>query len=67
MKRFLKNYRLGLIGVILGGVGGYAYYHFIGCSSGSCPITSKPVNSILYGSMMGFLLLSSFNVKSKKE
>jgi hypothetical protein len=66
MNRFLKNYRWGIIGGILGAAGGYAYYHFVGCSSGTCAITSKPINSTLYGCLMGVLLFSSFNIHSKK-
>ncbi len=45
-----------LIGFAIGGVLGYAYYHFIGCNSGSCPITSNPWSSILYGTLIGGLL-----------
>jgi hypothetical protein len=42
---------------ILGGAAaGYAYYRFIGCSSGACPLTSNPVISSLYGALMGFLI-----------
>lgn len=67
MKSFFRKYLLEIIGGILGGIGGYAYYHFVGCSSGSCAITSKPVNSMLYGTFMGFLLFSSFRIGSKKE
>ncbi|MFN4027468.1 MULTISPECIES: DUF6132 family protein [Flavobacterium] len=48
------------VGVIIGAVGGYAYYHFIGCASGTCPITSKPLNATLYGSLMGGLLFNIF-------
>lgn len=33
----------------LGAIGGYAYYYFIGCSSGACPITSNPWISTVYG------------------
>ena len=59
------------IGVVLGAIGGYLYYYFIGCSSGSCAITSKPVNSTLYGMFMGGLMLdmvSDFkNKKAKNE
>jgi len=32
---------------------GFTYYYFIGCQSGSCPITSNPVISTLYGLMIG--------------
>ena len=39
--------------VLLGGVGGFAYYYFIGCASGSCPITSNPYISTGYGALIG--------------
>ena len=54
------------MGILAGAVGGYLYYHFIGCTSGSCPITSQPVNSTLYGAMMGGLFFSSFKKEEKK-
>jgi hypothetical protein len=57
---FIVKNKLTVLGVLAGAVGGYLYYHFIGCTSGSCPITSQPVNSTLYGAMMGGLLFSSF-------
>ncbi|AEA45494.1 DUF6132 family protein [Fluviicola taffensis] len=63
MKSFIKKYRLGIIGGIIGAIGGYLYYYFVGCSSGYCTITSKPINSTLYGSFMGLLLFSSFKIK----
>lgn len=45
-----------IIGVAIGGVLGFLYYKLIGCSSGTCPITSKPLNSIIYGAVMGLLV-----------
>jgi len=39
-----------------GGAAGYAYYRFVGCSSGVCPITSNPIISTLYGAFMGFMM-----------
>lgn len=47
------------MGVAIGGLLGYLYYKFIGCATGTCPITSKPLNSILYGALMGFLLTNN--------
>lgn len=65
MKEFITQYKLSIAGVMIGAILGYAYYYFIGCTTGSCAITSKPVNSTLYGSVMGYLLFSVFE-KSKK-
>ncbi|SEP82695.1 DUF6132 family protein [Flavobacterium urocaniciphilum] len=59
-----KKYKLTLIGVIIGGVLGYLYYLFIGCASGTCKITSNPLNSSLYFALMGGLLFSFFEKKS---
>lgn len=45
-----------VIGIILGIIGGYIYYIKIGCSSGSCPITSNPYMSMLWGGIIGYLV-----------
>ena len=42
----------GLV-VLLGAVGGYAYYYFVGCASGACPISSNPYISVAYGALIG--------------
>ena len=41
-----------IIGAAIGGVLGFLYYKLVGCSTGTCPITSKPLNSIMYGAVM---------------
>lgn len=63
---FLMKHKLAVLGIVLGAAGGYLYYHYIGCTTGSCPITSRPVNSTLYGAMMGWLLFTSFTSKESK-
>ena len=57
---FLLKHKLTLVGLAMGALGGYAYYYFIGCASGTCAITSNPLNSTLYGAMLGGLALHSF-------
>lgn len=52
-----------IIGIGLGLIAGYLYYHFIGCASGTCAITSKPLNSSLYGGLLGFLISDIFKKK----
>ncbi len=40
----------------LGALGGYAYYYFVGCYNGTCPISGNPYISTLYGMAIGFIL-----------
>lgn len=54
-----------IIGTILGGAVGFTYYYKVGCSSGTCPITSNPWLSILWGALMGYLLVGIFITKRK--
>jgi len=61
---YLQKYKITIVGVIIGSIGGYLYYYFVGCSSGTCAITSKPFNSTLYGAIMGGLLLNIFQKES---
>jgi LytS/YehU family sensor histidine kinase len=65
MKGFLRRHQLTIIGVLVGAIGGYLYYHFVGCNSGTCAITSKPLNSTLYGALMGGLFFNIFKKEKK--
>ena len=59
-----------IIGVIAGTIIGFSYWYFIGCNTGSCAITSSPINSSIYGGLMGVLLVNAFSSndhKSKNE
>lgn len=61
------KYKLSYIRVaaaLVGAISGYAYYYYIGCVSGTCPITSNPWLTIVYGGLLGTLLVPK---KSKKE
>lgn len=46
-------------GIIIGGAAGFLYWNFIGCTSGTCPITSNKFISIAYGALLGGLLIST--------
>jgi len=63
MKNWIRSNKLYIIGVLSGAIAGYFYWQEIGCSSGTCMITSRPINSTLYGAIMGSLLFGMF----KKE
>ena len=43
----------------VGGIVGFLYYHFVGCSSGSCAISGNPYISTVMGGLMGLFLVNS--------
>ena len=67
MTHFFKNNMLYIAGGLLGGIGGFLYWKFVGCSSGTCKITASPLNSSLYFGLMGSLALGIFKKKSKEN
>ncbi|MFN3315432.1 MAG: DUF6132 family protein [Raineya sp.] len=67
MANFFIKYKIYLIGAILGALAGYLYWQYVGCESGTCAITSKPLNSTLYGSLMGTLFLGMFDNRETRD
>lgn len=63
MKNWILTNKLYFVGAILGGITGFLYWKYVGCVTGTCAITSKPLNSTLYFAFFGSVLLSFF----KKE
>lgn len=47
-----------ILGTIAGAASGFAYYYYIGCISGTCPIQTNPWLSTLFGGLIGFLVFS---------
>jgi hypothetical protein len=67
-RKYLKVFTLfSIIGIIVGAIAGYIYYIKVGCTSGSCAISSNPYVSMAWGMAMGYLLGDMFNVKPKKN
>jgi len=61
------NYKKILIKSLftIGGItAGYLYWRFIGCASGTCPITSTWYTSSIAGGIMGLLLSDSIVKKN---
>ena len=68
-KNFLLKHWLKITGVAVGVLGGYLYYYYVGCVSGTCPITSNPYRMMIYGALIGYLLFDIFSKdgSSKKK
>lgn len=63
MKEYLQKHKIKILFLALGAIGGYLYWHYIGCTSGSCPITSKWYSSAAYGMLLGWLISDFFSKK----
>lgn len=63
----MKKWMVWGIGILIGAVGGYLYWYYVGCISGTCAITSSPVNSTLYGGLMGGLIVNLFDSKKNHQ
>jgi len=49
-----------IVGGLAGAAAGYLYYRLVGCPNGTCPITSNPYVSSVYGAVMGLLIAAVF-------
>jgi hypothetical protein len=58
MKQFILKNKITFLGSIVGAIVGYLYYRFVGCATGTCAITSNPMNATIYGSIMGGLFVN---------
>lgn len=60
--------KIKIISIIAGMGLGWLYYHFVGCMGGSCPITSNPISSMIFGAIFSYLLFPDIVEKlTKKE
>ena len=68
----IKQKKIALIFLVLGAIGGFLYWKFVGCTSGTCAIKSVWYWSTLWGAAVGYLVGDFINdllvrVKKKKE
>ena len=67
MKNWIINYKLYFIGATVGAVAGFLYWKYVGCLTGTCAITSSPINSTLYFAFFTAIVFSLFKKKEGSE
>jgi hypothetical protein len=70
VKQILKNNSLTILFTLIGATGGFLYWRFVGCLSGTCVIKSVWYWSTLWGAAFGFLagdFINDFIQKRKKK
>ncbi len=60
MKSKLKKLLRPFLFTVGGALAGLGYYYAVGCSTGSCPITSNPTFTMIYMGVVGLLLSGLF-------
>ena len=66
LKIWVNRNRDYFYGALIGALAGILYWKFVGCSSGQCMISSKPLNSMLYFAASGMLIASAFKKEKDK-
>lgn len=55
MNNLLRKYGIYIVFAVAGAIGGYLYWYYIGCNTGTCPLTSKWYSTSIYGAILGYL------------
>ena len=66
MKKIIQNRKFEIIGGIIGIIGGYLYWKYVGCISGTCPIQANWYSMVPYGLVFGILVGGLFKPKKKE-
>ncbi len=70
MKEFIRKHIVAIIFSVAGSAGGFLYWKFIGCTTGTCPIKSVWYLSTLWGMAFGWItgsLAEDLILKFKKR
>ena len=67
MKEFIIKHKYALLLLLPGIVAGYLYWKYVGCLSGTCPLTSNWYSTVLFGGLIGYFLGDSVDDIIKKR
>jgi hypothetical protein len=61
MRQFVARYWYIFLLAVIGAAGGFLYWKFVGCLSGTCPITAHWYSAMVIGGVFGYLAGSIVN------
>ncbi len=70
LKGIFQSKRIQIIFLLIGALGGFLYWRFVGCTSGTCAIKSVWYWTTMWGAAMGYLvgdLIDDIIQKRKKR
>ena len=56
IKEIFKSKRIQIFFLLIGAIGGFLYWRFVGCNSGTCVIKSVWYWTTLWGAAVGYLV-----------
>jgi len=65
MKKWFQTNKLYFFGALAGALGGFLYWKYVGCLTGTCAITSNPYRSAIYFAVFGALIIGSLKKEKK--
>ena len=60
MKNWIIKNKLYFLGAVIGALAGFLYWKYVGCLTGTCSITTSPLNSTIYFAIFGSILFGLF-------
>ncbi len=70
----IKDKKIQIVFALAGALGGFLYWKYVGCESGTCPIKSVWYWSTLWGTVVGYLIgdfivdiINKVNKRKSKE
>ncbi|MEE4196758.1 MAG: DUF6132 family protein [Bacteroidales bacterium] len=67
MKEFILKHKYAFILLVPGIIAGFIYWKYVGCLSGTCPITSNWHTMVLFGGIFGYLIGDMIDDKATKK
>ncbi len=67
MKEFITKHKFGMLLVIPGIIAGFLYWKYVGCASGTCPITANWHTMVGFGALIGYFIGDSIDDVIKKR
>jgi hypothetical protein len=64
MRKIINTYWKPALFTLVGAGLGFAYWRFVGCSTGTCPLTANWHTSVLMGGLIGMLAVPARKKKN---
>ncbi|MGC9332183.1 MAG: hypothetical protein ACP5DZ_09970 [Bacteroidales bacterium] len=67
MKQFIKKHKFALWFILSGLIAGWAYYYFVGCLTGTCPLQKLWYYDMALGGLGGMIIGDVIDTQLKKR